>query len=87
MTCDWDGRIRMDPSSPYAMARLVELRDRFDVAFGNDTDADRHGIVTPGAGLLNPNHFLAVAVGLPVRRRPRLGPRTWRSARPSSRAR
>ena len=63
MTCDWDGRIRMDPSSPYAMARLVELRDRFDVAFGNDTDADRHGIVTPGAGLLNPNHFLAVAVG------------------------
>jgi phosphoglucomutase len=63
MTCDWDGRIRMDPSSPYAMARLVELRDRFDVAFGNDTDADRHGIVTPGAGLLNPNHFLSVSVG------------------------
>ena len=62
MTCDWDGRIRMDPSSPYAMARLVELRDRFDVAFANDTDADRHGIVTPGAGLMNPNHFLAVAV-------------------------
>ncbi len=63
MTCDWDGRIRMDPSSPYAMARLVELRDRFDVAFANDTDADRHGIVTPGAGLMNPNHFLSVAVG------------------------
>ena len=63
MTCDWDGRIRMDPSSPYAMARLVDLRDRFDVAFGNDTDADRHGIVTPGAGLLNPNHFLSVSVG------------------------
>jgi phosphoglucomutase len=62
MTTDWDGRIRMDPSSPHAMARLVELRDRFDVAFGNDTDADRHGIVTPGAGLLNPNHFLSVAV-------------------------
>ena len=62
MTCDWDGRIRMDPSSPYAMARLVELRDRFDVAFGNDADADRHGIVTPGAGLLNPNHFLSAAV-------------------------
>jgi phosphoglucomutase len=62
MTCDWDGRIRMDPSSPFAMARLVELRDRFDVAFGNDTDADRHGIVTPGAGLLNPNHFLSAAV-------------------------
>jgi phosphoglucomutase len=52
----------MDPSSPDAMARLVELRDRFDVAFGNDTDADRHGIVTPGAGLLNPNHFLSAAV-------------------------
>jgi len=63
MTCDWDGRIRMDPSSPYAMARLVALRDRFDIAVGNDTDADRHGIVTPAAGLLNPNHFLAVAVG------------------------
>jgi phosphoglucomutase len=63
MTRDWDGRIRMDPSSPYAMARLVGLRDRFDVAFANDTDADRHGIVTPGAGLLNPNHFLSVAVG------------------------
>ena len=62
MTCDWDGRIRMDPSSPYAMARLVGLRDRFDVAFANDTDADRHGIVTPGAGLLNPNHFLSAAV-------------------------
>jgi phosphoglucomutase len=62
MTCDWDGRIRMDPSSPYAMARLVELRDRFDVAFGNDADADRHGIVTAGAGLMNPNHFLSAAV-------------------------
>ena len=62
MTCDWDGRIRMDPSSPYAMARLVELRDQFDIAFGNDADADRHGIVTPGVGLLNPNHFLSAAV-------------------------
>jgi phosphoglucomutase len=62
MTCDWDGRIRMDPSSPHAMARLVGLRDRFDVAFGNDADADRHGIVTPGADLLNPNHVLAVAI-------------------------
>jgi phosphoglucomutase len=62
MTVDWDGRIRMDPSSPSAMARLVELRDRFDVAFANDTDADRHGVVTPGAGLLNPNHFLSVCV-------------------------
>ncbi|HSK52611.1 MAG TPA: phosphoglucomutase (alpha-D-glucose-1,6-bisphosphate-dependent) [Clostridia bacterium] len=62
MTVDWDGRIRMDPSSPHAMAGLVELRDRFDVAFGNDADADRHGIVTPRAGLLNPNHFLSAAV-------------------------
>ena len=59
MTVDWDGRIRMDPSSPHAMARLVQLRERFDVALGNDTDADRHGVVTPGAGLLNPNHVLA----------------------------
>ncbi len=63
MTVDWDGRIRMDPSSPYAMARLVELRDRFDLAVANDTDADRHGIVSPSAGLMNPNHVLAVAVG------------------------
>ena len=62
MTCDWDGRIRMDPSSPYAMAGLVGLRDRFDVALGNDTDADRHGIVTPTGGLLNPNHVLAAAI-------------------------
>ena len=62
MTCDWDGRIRMDPSSPYAMAGLVGLRDRFDVALGNDTDADRHGIVTPSGGLLNPNHVLAAAI-------------------------
>ena len=63
MTCDWDGRIRMDPSSPHAMARLVERRDQFDLSFGNDTDADRHGIVTRGAGLLNPNHVLAVMIG------------------------
>ncbi len=62
MTLDWDGRIRMDPSSPYAMAGLVGLRDRFDLAFGNDADADRHGIVTPGAGLLDPNHVLAADV-------------------------
>ena len=62
MTVDWDGRIRMDPSSRHAMARLVELRDRFDVAFGNDADADRHGIVTPADGLLNPNHVLSAAV-------------------------
>jgi phosphoglucomutase len=62
MTVDWDGKIRMDCSSPHAMAGLIELKDRFDVAFGNDTDADRHGIVTPGAGLMNPNHYLSVAI-------------------------
>ncbi len=62
MTVDWDGKIRMDCSSPYAMAGLVSMRDRFDVAFANDTDNDRHGIVTPTAGLLNPNHYLAVAI-------------------------
>jgi phosphoglucomutase len=61
MTLDWDGKIRMDPSSPYAMARLIGLRDRFDLALGNDADADRFGVVTPGAGLLNPNHVLATA--------------------------
>jgi phosphoglucomutase len=70
MTVDWDGRIRMDPSSPHAMARLVELRDRFDVAFANDTDADRHGIVTPSAGLLSPNHYLAAAIGYLLTHRP-----------------
>jgi phosphoglucomutase len=59
---DWDGKIRMDCSSPHAMARLTDLKDRFDVAFANDPDADRHGIVTPSAGLLNPNHHLAVCV-------------------------
>jgi phosphoglucomutase len=62
MPLDWDGRIRMDCSSPYAMAGLIALRDRFDVAFANDTDHDRHGIVTPSAGLMNPNHYLAVAI-------------------------
>jgi phosphoglucomutase len=62
MTVDWDGKIRMDPSSPYAMARLVGIKDRFDLAFANDADADRHGIVTPQMGLLNPNHFLSAAV-------------------------
>src|SRR5262245_9891686 len=63
MTVDWDGQIRMDPSSPYAMARMVGLKDRFDVAFASDTDADRHGIVSHSTGLLEPNHYLAVAIG------------------------
>lgn len=62
MTVDKDGRIRMDCSSPYAMARLIDLKSRFDIAFGNDPDVDRHGIVTPTAGLMNPNHYLAVAI-------------------------
>ncbi len=62
MTLDWDGRIRMDPSSRYAMQRLIGLKDRFDIAFACDTDHDRHGIVTRSAGLLQPNHFLSVAI-------------------------
>ncbi|MCX7898286.1 MAG: phosphoglucomutase (alpha-D-glucose-1,6-bisphosphate-dependent) [Rhodocyclaceae bacterium] len=62
MTCDHDGKIRMDCSSPYAMASLVALKDRFDIAWGNDADVDRHGIVTPAAGLMNPNHYLTVAI-------------------------
>ena len=62
MTLDHDGKIRMDCSSPYAMASLVALKDRFQVAVGNDPDADRHGIVTASAGLMNPNHYLAVAI-------------------------
>jgi phosphoglucomutase len=62
MTLDWDGKIRMDCSSPYAMAGLIERRGAFDLSTGNDADADRHGIVTPDAGLLNPNHYLAVAI-------------------------
>ena len=62
MTVDWDGKIRMDCSSPYAMASLIGMRDRFDVAFANDTDADRHGIVTRTGGLMNPNHYLATAI-------------------------
>ncbi len=62
MTLDWDGKIRMDCSSPSAMASLIAQRDRYDIATGNDADSDRHGIVTPGAGLMNPNHFLAVAI-------------------------
>ena len=70
MTLDWDGRIRMDPSSPYAMRRLIGLKDRFDVAVACDTDADRHGIVTKSAGLLSPNHFLSAAVDYLFRHRP-----------------
>jgi phosphoglucomutase len=70
MPLDWDGKIRMDCSSPHAMAKLIALRDRFDVAFGNDADHDRHGIVTRSAGLLNPNHFLAVSVSYLFTRRP-----------------
>jgi phosphoglucomutase len=70
MTVDHDGKIRMDCSSPWAMAGLVKLKDRFDIAFANDPDSDRHGIVAPSAGLLNPNHYLAVAIGFLLRNRP-----------------
>ncbi|MBV9269277.1 MAG: alpha-D-glucose phosphate-specific phosphoglucomutase, partial [Acidobacteriaceae bacterium] len=74
MTVDWDGKIRMDCSSPYAMASLIALKDRFDVAFACDTDHDRHGIVTPSSGLLNPNHYLAVAIDYLFQHRP-----SWRA--------
>lgn len=70
MTVDHDGKIRMDCSSPYAMAGLVKLKDQFDIAWGNDPDSDRHGIVTPSAGLMNPNHYLAVAIAYLLRHRP-----------------
>jgi phosphoglucomutase len=70
MTVDHDGQIRMDPSSPYAMARLVDLKNRYDVAFANDPDSDRHGIVTPSSGLMNPNHYLAVAIRYLLNHRP-----------------
>ena len=70
MTVDWDGKIRMDCSSPYAMARLIGMRDKFDVAFANDTDADRHGIVTRSNGLMNPNHYLAAAIAYLFANRP-----------------
>lgn len=73
MTLDWDGRIRMDPSSTYAMQGLLGLRDRFDIAFACDTDHDRHGIVTRNAGLLPPNHYLAVAISYLLRHRPDWG--------------
>jgi phosphoglucomutase len=75
MTLDHDGVIRMDCSSGYAMAGLIKLKDKFDIAFGNDPDADRHGIVTPSGGLLNPNHYLAVAIDYLLRHRDRW-PRT-----------
>ena len=73
MTADWDGKIRMDCSSPYAMASLIAMRDKFDVAFANDTDADRHGIVTRTGGLMNPNHFLAAAIAYLFEHRPQWG--------------
>jgi phosphoglucomutase len=74
MTVDWDGKIRMDPSSPYAMQRLIGLKDRFDVAFACDTDHDRHGIVTHSSGLLPPNHYLSAAIFYLFQNRPQ-----WRS--------
>ena len=70
MTVDWDGQIRMDPSSVYAMARMVGLKERFDVAFASDTDADRHGIVSRSHGLLDPNHYLSVAISYLFANRP-----------------
>ena len=75
MTADWDGKIRMDCSSPFAMASLIQMRDKFDVAFANDTDADRHGIVTRSGGLMNPNHFLATAIAYLFEHRPQWGKR------------
>jgi phosphoglucomutase len=74
MTLDWDGRIRMDCSSPYAMASLIGRRTEFDIATGNDADSDRHGIVTPDGGLMNPNHFLAVAIDYLMSHRPEWRP-------------
>ena len=74
MTVDWDGQIRMDPSSPYAMQRLIDIKDRFDIAWACDTDHDRHGIVTRSAGLLPPNHYLAAAIFYLLQHRPH-----WRS--------
>ena len=81
MTVDHDGVIRMDCSSPYAMARLVGLKDKFRVAFANDPDADRHGIVTPSAGLMNPNHYLAVAIRYLLDSPPSMVRRTLQLAR------
>ena len=76
MTVDWDGKIRMDPSSPYAMQSLIHLKDRFDIAFACDTDHDRHGIVTRSAGLMQPNQYLAVAIDYLFRNRPEWKPGT-----------
>jgi phosphoglucomutase len=73
MTLDWDGKIRMDCSSPFAMASLVGRRNEFQIATGNDADADRHGVVTPDRGLMNPNHFLAVAIAYLLSHRPGWG--------------
>jgi phosphoglucomutase len=74
MSVDWDGKIRMDPSSPYAMQRLIDLKDRFDIAFGCDTDHDRHGIVTRSSGLMPPNHYLSVAIYYLFQNRPQWRP-------------
>jgi phosphoglucomutase len=74
MHCDKDGKIRMDCSSPYAMAGLVAMKEKFDIAFGNDTDFDRHGIVTKSVGLMNPNHYLSVAINYLAQNRPQ-----WKS--------
>lgn len=74
MPLDWDGKIRMDPSSPHAMQRLVDIKSRFDIAFACDTDHDRHGIVTPGAGLLAPDHYLAAAIDFLFQHRPHWEP-------------
>ena len=73
MSVDWDGKIRMDPSSPYAMQRLIALKDKFDIAFASDTDHDRHGIVTKGSGLLPPNHYLSVCASYLFANRPNWG--------------
>ena len=81
MPVDHDGKIRMDCSSPYAMANLVKLKDRYGIAFGNDPDSDRHGIVTPSSGLMNPNHYLCVAIWYLFQQSARAGAPTARSAR------
>jgi phosphoglucomutase len=73
MSVDWDGKIRMDPSSPYAMQRLIALKDKYDIAFAGDTDHDRHGIVTKGSGLLPPNHYLSACVSYLFANRPNWG--------------